>query len=126
MGRVPTLIRPDGAGVTEALASLLALEGRHPEAGLRPAPGDAARAVALRWMALAAGELYPCVTRYDYPERFSDDPAHAPSIRDRAREMAREIWRVIEAEAAPAPFVLGDRFSLDRKSTRLNSSHANI
>jgi GST-like protein len=112
MGRVPTLILPDGTVVTESLAILLALEGRHPEAGLLPAPDDPARAVALRWIALAAGEIYPCVTRSDYPERFSADAAHAPAIRERAREMARDVWRLIEAEAAPAPFVLGARFSM--------------
>jgi GST-like protein len=112
MGRIPTLLLPDGTVVTESLAILLTLEGRHPEAGLLPAPDDPARAVALRWMALLAGEFYPCVTRSDYPERFSADPAHAPAIRERAREMGREIWRMVEREAAPAPFVLGDRFSL--------------
>lgn len=112
MGRVPTLILPDGTVVTESLAILLTLEGRHPETALLPAPDDPARAVALRWMALAAGEIYPCVTRSDYPERFSADPAHAPAIRDRAQKMARDIWRLIEREAAPAPFVLGARFSV--------------
>lgn len=112
MGRVPTLILPDGTVVTESPAILLTLDGRHPEAALLPAPDDPARAVALRWMALAAGEIYPCVTRSDYPERFSADPAHAPAIRERAREMARDIWRLIEREAAPAPFVLGARFSM--------------
>jgi GST-like protein len=98
--------------VTESLAILLALEGRHPEAGLLPASHDPGRAVALRWMALLAGEFYPCVTRSDYPERFSGDPAHAPAIRGRAGEMARDILRLIEREAAPAPFILGGRFSL--------------
>jgi GST-like protein len=112
MGRVPTLILPDGTVVTESLAILLALDGRHPEAGLLPAPHEPARAVALRWMALAAGEIYPCVTRSDYPERFSADPAHAPAIREQAGEMARDIWRLIEREAAPAPFILGERFSM--------------
>jgi GST-like protein len=112
MGRVPTLVLPDGTVLTESLAILLALEGRHPEVGLLPPPDDPARAVALRWMALLAGEFYPCVTRSDYPERFSADPAHAPAIRERAREMARDIWRIVEREAAPAPFILGARFSL--------------
>ncbi len=112
MGRIPTLLLPDGTVVTESLAILLTLEARHPGTALLPAPDDPARAVALRWMALAAGEIYPCVTRSDYPERFSADPAHAPAIRDRAQEMARDIWRLIEREAAPAPFVLGARFSV--------------
>jgi GST-like protein len=112
MGRVPVLLLPDGTVVTESLAILLTLCDRHPEAGLLPPAGDPARAEALRWMALAAGEIYPCVTRSDYPERFSADPAHAPAIRTRAVEMGREIWRVIEESAAPSPFLLGARFSV--------------
>lgn len=109
MGRVPTLLLPDGTVVTESTAVLLTLEARHPEAGLLPPAADPGRAVALRWMLLAASEIYPCVTRADYPERFGAEPA---SIRTRAVEMGREIWQMIEAEAAPAPFVLGARFSL--------------
>jgi GST-like protein len=109
MGRVPTLILPDGTVVTDSTAILLTLEARHPKAGLLPPAADPARARSLRWMMLAASELYPCVTRNDYPERFGADPA---SIRARAVEMAREIWQMIAAEAQPAPFVLGDRLSL--------------
>lgn len=112
MGRVPTLILPDGTVMTESLAILLTLADRHPEAELLPAPGDTGRARALRWMALAAGEFYPHVTRYDYPERFGANPADAPALRTRAMEMGREIWTLVEREAAPAPFILGERFSL--------------
>lgn len=117
MGRVPTLVLPDGTVLTESLAILLTIADRHPEAGLLPAPGEKGRAVALRWMALMAGEVYPHVTRYDYPERFSADPAHAPAIRARAVEMAREVWMVVERHAlaerdAAAPFVLGAAFSV--------------
>lgn len=112
MGRVPTLVMPDGTVVTESLAILVTLADRHPASGLLPPPENPGRAVALRWMALAAGEIYPCVTREDFPERFSADPAHAPAIRARAVEMAREVWQVIEAHAAPSPFVLGARFSV--------------
>lgn len=112
MGRIPTLILPDGTVVTESAAILIALADRHPEAGLLPEGADSARAGALRWMALVAGEFYPHVTRYDYPERFSPDPAHAPVIAARAQEMGREVWRLIERECAPSPFVLGARFSV--------------
>ncbi|MBL6454457.1 glutathione S-transferase family protein [Belnapia sp. T6] len=112
MGRIPTLILPDGTVVTESLAILLTLVDRHPEAGLLPPPSDPGRAVELRWMALVAGEFYPCVTRGDYPERFSADPAHAPAIKARAIEMGRDIWRLIEAQIEPAPYLLGERFSV--------------
>lgn len=117
MGRVPVLVLPDGTVVTESLAILLTLCDRHPEAALLPPPGESGRATALRWMALAAGEFYPHVTRNDYPERFSADPAHAAAIRARAVEMGRAVWRIVEDHAglrgsAEEPFLLGARFSV--------------
>ncbi len=117
MGRIPALELPDGTIVTESLAILLTIADRHPEANLLPAPGTSARATVLRWMTVAAAEGYPHVTRYDYPERFSADAAHAPAIRDRAREMYRGIWRLVEVHAGltgteAEPYLLGARFSL--------------
>jgi GST-like protein len=117
LGRLPTLVLPDGTVLTESLAILLTLAERHPEAALLPPPGSRERAIALRWMAVLAAEAYPHVTRWDYPRRFSADPAHAPAIKDAALAMFREVLRVIEAEAglagdAAAPFLLGARFSL--------------
>jgi GST-like protein len=114
MGRVPALILPDGMVLTESLAILLTLADRHPEANLLPPPGDAGRAVALRWMTLAAAEFYPHVTRSDYPARFLPNatPAETAAIRARANEMGRDIWTLVETHAAPAPFILGERFSV--------------
>ncbi len=117
MGRIPTLLLPDGTVVTETIAILLTLADRHPEAALLPVPGSSERTRALRWMVLAGAEGYPHVTRADYPERFSADPAHAEPIRARAREMYRDLWRLVEADAGlagdpAAPFLLGARFSV--------------
>lgn len=117
MGRLPTLLLPDGTVLTEHLAILLSIAERHPEAALLPPAGETARAIALRWMALMAGEFYPHVTRWDYPGRFTPDAAAAPAIRDRAMEMGREVLRLVEAHAGlrgtpEAPFLLGARFSL--------------
>ena len=117
MGRIPTLVLPDGTVLTETIAILLTLADRHPGAELLPPAGSSDRARALRWMVLAGAEGYPHVTRFDYPERFSADPAHAEAIRDRAQEMYRDLWRLVEAEAgltgdAAAPFLLGARFTV--------------
>jgi GST-like protein len=113
MGRLPTLVLPDGTVVTESLACLLTIADLHPGAALLPPPGDPARPRALRWMALLAGEFYPHVTRADYPARFGSDPA----IRDIAIRMGRETLQVIEAHAGltgdpAAPFLAGRRFSV--------------
>ena len=117
MGRIPALLLPDGTVLTESLAILLTLADLHPEAGLLPPSGDPGRATVLRWMTLAAAEGYPHVTRWDYPERFSANPSHAEAIRDRALEMYRDIWRLVEAQAglkgtAAEPYLLGARFSI--------------
>ncbi|MEO3474149.1 glutathione S-transferase family protein [Roseomonas sp. CAU 1739] len=117
MGRIPTLLLPDGTVLTESIAILLTLADRHPDAALLPPPGSSDRARALRWMMVAGAEGYPHVTRFDYPERFSPDPTHAAPIRTRALEMYRDLWRLVEAEAGlagdpAAPFLLGQRFTV--------------
>jgi GST-like protein len=117
MGRLPTLLLPDGTVQTEHLAILLTLADRHPDAGLLPAPGDPARARALRWMALMASEFYPLVTIWDYPARYTSDAAAEPGVRDRAVAQARDVLRVVEEHAGlcgagPEPFLLGSRFCL--------------
>jgi GST-like protein len=116
LGRLPTLILPDGTVLTESLAILLTIADHHPEAALLPPPGRD-RAVALRWMTVLAAEAYPNITRWDYPARFTPDPAAEPGLRDRAQAMFREVLDIIETHAgltgdAAAPFLLGARFSL--------------
>lgn len=115
MGRLPTLVLPDGTVLTESLAILLTIADRHPEAALLPPPGTRERALALRWMTLLAAEFYPHVTRWDYPGRFGPEEA-APVIRQRAEELGHDVLRVVEEHAGlrggEAPFLLGTRFSV--------------
>jgi GST-like protein len=115
MGRLPTLVLPDGTVLTESLAILVTLADRHPEAALLPPPGETARAVALRWMALLAGEFYPQVTRWDYPARFGYAVDQVEAARENALAMGRDVLRVIEEHAGlgqGGPFLLGARFSV--------------
>ncbi|MGG5818681.1 glutathione S-transferase family protein [Falsiroseomonas sp. HW251] len=115
MGRLPTLVLPDGTVMTESLAILLTIADRHPDAALLPPAGSTERALALRWMTLLAAEFYPHVTRWDYPDRFGPKDA-APAIRERAEALGHDVLRVIEDHAGlrsgDAPFLLGARFSV--------------
>ena len=99
MGRIPTLVLPDGMVMTESFAILLTIADRHPDAALLPPAPEPDRARALRWMALLAGEFYPHVTRADYPGRFSADPGHAEAIGQRVEDF---IAMVIECEDTTA------------------------
>ena len=108
MGRLPALILPDGTLVTESLACALVVAARHPGAGLMPPLDTPEGAWALRWMTVLAAELYPAVTRWDYPARFADDPS---GVAERAMADTRRIWRLVDGVLSPAPFALGGRLS---------------
>jgi glutathione S-transferase len=109
-GKVPALQLPEGGIVGETAALLLLLAERHPEAGLLPAPGTAARGQALRWIAFLASEVYPMVEIADYPERFSSDHKGAAFLKHSAQQRIRARMLITE-QAAAGPWFLGESFS---------------
>lgn len=108
--KLPTLITPEGETLTESAAILIVLDERHPDAGLFPARGTPARAQALRWLLFLAAELYPLVEMSDYPERFALHGAPVEGVRERARQIWRERWLVLEAQVAGEPWLLRSGF----------------
>ena len=110
--KVPALVIDGDQFLTESVAILLTLEERHPEAGLLPPKGTVGRAQALRWLLFAATEIYPVVEINDYPERFATDPAETDAMRERAREIWRTRWLVVEEHASGDPYFASDGFSL--------------
>ena len=91
MGRIPTLILPDGTVLTESLAILLTLADSFPAAGLLPPPGDPGRAAALRWM---GGRVW--------------SPAHASRLNTLAeavgaRPAIAPVWRKHRMRKEDAP-----------------------
>lgn len=111
MRRLPALVAPDGTVVTESLACILVLAEHLSGARLLPPPATPARATALRWMAFLAGELYGAVGRWDYPERYTTDPAGAPAVRDSAMAETRRLWALLDGQLGPGPYALGETFS---------------
>jgi GST-like protein len=109
--KLPTL-ELDGEIITESVAILLTLDERHRDAGLLPPPGSRDRARALRWMLFAATELYPIVEIIDYPERFAPAAGEREPTRERAKEIWRHRWLVLEGNLAGSPFCVEGGFSL--------------
>jgi len=110
-GKIPALRLPEGEIVTESAAILLTLADHFPQSGLLPAPGSPARAVAYRWLAFMASEIYPFVEIVDYPARFAPEGKTAEALREKARERVRERLLLIERVLA-GPFLLPGGFSL--------------
>jgi GST-like protein len=111
MGQLPALITPEGELVTESAACALLVAERFPEARLQPPPGHTDRAKFLRWLLTIAGNIYPCVSRWDYPERFTTDPAGADAVKQAARQEADRHWAMVADALRPDPWCLRFGFS---------------
>lgn len=108
-GVVPTMI-VDGAPYAEAAALAMLLAERHPEAGLVPAPGEAARAAFLQWMFHLANVLQPAFRLWFYPHNGGGDEA---AVKDAARVRIETEWAHLDAHLGRhGPHLLGDRVSV--------------
>ena len=109
-GKIPALVLPDGASVTESAAILIHLTNAHPEAGLAPHAGSTAHARFLQWMVFLSANVYEAALRYFYSERYSTGGAPAaPAIKAQAlADYAAHLERI---HGELSPYVLGDRLS---------------
>ena len=109
-GKVPALRLPEGEIITESAAILLTLADHFPQSGLLPPQASNSRALAYRWLAFMAGEIYPIVEIVDYPERFAPEEG-AAALRQVARDRIGERILIIE-RMIRGPFLLDGGFSL--------------
>ncbi|HLO94860.1 MAG TPA: glutathione S-transferase, partial [Burkholderiaceae bacterium] len=98
-GLIPVLV--DGELVLyETAAILLHLADRHPEAGLLPPLGSAARAHAYKWLCWLSTGLQPTMGRWFYPERQlpAQFPEAIAAIKAQAEVRADELLDILDAE----------------------------
>ena len=111
LGQVPVLLLPDNSIMTESAAITLYLAELFPAAKLAPAISSPLRAAYLRWLTFLAANIYMTDLEVYYPERYSTDPAHAPSIRAAAIvRMARE-WQIFADAVGDGPFLFGEEMT---------------
>lgn len=83
-GRVPALVVGDGV-LTENTAILTYLARRHPEAKLLPTdPFQEARCIST--MVWFSTTVHPSFTHINRPERFAEDPAAHPTLKETGRK----------------------------------------
>jgi glutathione S-transferase len=110
-GEIPALGLPDGSVMTESAAMMIHLADAHPEAGLAPAVGTAARAQYLRWLVYMAAAPYTSDLRMYYPQRYSTDASHVDAIKAQAIiDLARD-FDIFAAQMGDGPFILGNAIS---------------
>ena len=83
----------------------------YPAAGLAPSQASAARAQYLRWMVYLAAAPYATDLRMYYPQRYSTNPGHAESIKQKAIIDLNRDFDVLASRMGEGPFVLGEKLS---------------
>lgn len=110
-GEVPSLKLPDDSIMTESAAMMIHLADSHPQAGLAPAVGTAARAQYLRWMIYLAAAAYPTDLRLYYPDRYSTDATHADAIKAKASADLLRDFDILAKGMGDGPFIMGKTMS---------------
>ena len=117
-GFVPTLI-VDGAPVTQMAAIAALLAERHPEAGLEPPPGSAARADYLSWSYWLANSWQPHFRGWFYPYEPAGEGAQG-AAQDVARGRIEAGLARLDARLADRDYLVGEGFTtLDLLATIL-------
>ena len=111
-GLIPVL--SDGDLVLyEAAAICLHLVDTHPQAGLAPALGTAARAHFYKWLMWLTNTLQATLIVYFYPERWADSPDAVKQVKAHAEAKVGVMLDQLDAELArhAGPWLLGPTFS---------------
>ncbi|HMR33787.1 MAG TPA: glutathione S-transferase family protein [Geminicoccaceae bacterium] len=111
LGQVPTLLLPGGALMTESAAMILHIADQRPEAGLVPPADDAARPAFLRWLVFLVAAIYPTFTYGDDTSRWVDGETAGAKLKATTNQRREDMWRYVEGEVRPDPWMLGGRFS---------------
>jgi GST-like protein len=110
--QVPAIVLPSGELMTESAAILTWIADSNPAARLAPALDAPERPAFLRWMAYVSSQIYALYWIRDDLSRLAADKAHEAVLDERTAERIAHCWRLMEAQVAPAPWLLGDQLSV--------------
>jgi len=110
-GLVPVL-EVDGEYLTEAVAILLYIARRFPEANLLPATGTMQEARVFEWLAFLTNTVHVAYAALWRPRRFTDDEAAAEIIAEGARGRIDALNRDIEKKMETRSFAIGSEYSV--------------
>lgn len=108
LGQVPVLELPDGQRLTESVAILLWLADAKEGRPFAPGPGHPDRAAFLRWLIFIPANIYAMYTIKDNVAEWVTDGAAQTELTTKTIDRVAAMWRVMEGEVDPAPFIFGE------------------
>jgi glutathione S-transferase len=113
LGRVPALRLADGTVITENSAILPLLADLRPGTLLFEPLGSPQRAQIQSWIGYLNSEVHAaCFRPINRPERYSNDVAAHPGIRQRGREQLKAALLHVERQLSKHRFLVGERFTI--------------
>jgi GST-like protein len=109
LGQLPTVIKPDGALMTESAAIVQYIADIKPQPGLVPEVGHARRDHCLRWLAVLHGAVYPTFTYGDVPTRWVEGEEATKSLKQNT-DKHRQEHEYMESFCG-TPWCLDETFS---------------
>lgn len=110
--QIPSLVLPDGTSIAEGAAILLHIADASTECRIAPEPGSSARAQHDRWLLFMAVNVYEGELRKIRPERYTDDPECAPSVKTAAYAYVGRHYKLLNDAIGDGPYFLGDDFTV--------------
>lgn len=104
MGKIPTIVLPDGTVLTENGAIITWLAAAYPEAGLSPPAGSPEHGTMLRWLFFCGSSFEPALT-----ERMLG--ADMSGAQQTPWWNYDDVIDTIEKMLPPGPYILGEKFS---------------
>lgn len=111
-GLIPVLLDGDTV-LYESAAICLHLVDRHPDRGLAPPFGTAARSHFYQWLVWLTNTLQATILVQFYPERWADHPEAIAAVKAHAVERIAPLLDQLDAELVRhgGPWLLGDNHS---------------
>ncbi|MCO6389478.1 glutathione S-transferase [Aliihoeflea aestuarii] len=106
MGKVPTIVLPDGTVLTESAAICAWLADAYPDTGLAPAPGSPERGTYYRWLFFGGSVFEPALL--EKMMRKDAEPLPKVSVGWGSYD---DALRTVETGLAGRTYLVGDRFS---------------
>ena len=114
-GLIPVLIDSDIV-LYETAAISLHLTDTHPEMGLAPALGTAARAHFYKWLMWLTNTFQPAMIMYFYTDRYttSTDPAVVAQIKAKTQDRVAAMLKQLDDHLASSggQWMMGEKFSV--------------
>lgn len=113
-GQVPAVVAKGQAVMTETHALLLLLADSHPDSRLAPPSSRLIERYRLEeQLAFMTGEVHPAFAPFFKPERFSEDPAQAATLKRMASRRVAPMLARLDATISDRPYLPGERTVAD-------------